>query len=339
MHIFSLSALFILLISTHFVCMFLSSTRAYTSTGSTTAGCAATSTASATGTTAMASISGLYNMQPILGNSAANCQQYALGSPNFYTQIGTYGSNVPSANTASSSFINNFYYTSVINQCLTSTPQPTLAPVVAASPGTFTAGSITTSSNGVNTNNACFAGSELVTLESGSDKQMSEVQIGDRILTVNNKGEQVFSDVVYLPHGANEERTTFTVVTTESGRDLKMTANHILPAGACASPSTLSAIAASQVKVGDCVQTVSGREQVVSINKVEGKGIYTIIAMEELIVVNGIVATPYGGVNPTLANIYYNMHRLAYATMKQTSARWMQGTTEMVWGVLSARSV
>ena len=127
---------------------------------------------------------------------------------------------------------------------------PTLAPV-RASPGTFTAGTVTTSANGVNTNNACFAGSELVTLESGSDKQMSEIQIGDRILTVNNKGEQVFSDVVYLPHGANEERTTFTVVTTESGRDLKMTANHILPAGACASPSTLSAIAASQVKVGD----------------------------------------------------------------------------------------
>ena len=185
---------------------------------------------------------------------------------------------------------------------------------------------------------ACFAGSELVTLESG-DKQMSEVVIGDRILTVNNKGEQVFSDVVFLPHGANQERTTFTVVTTESGRDLKMTANHILPAGPCTTPSALSVIAASQVKVGDCVQTVSGREQVVSVDKVEGKGIYTVIAMEELIVVNGIIATPYGGVNPTLANIYYNMHRLAYATFKQTSVRWMQDTTEMVWGVLSTLSV
>ena len=194
--------------------------------------------------------------------------------------------------------------------------------------------------------NACFAGSELVTLESGSDKQMSEVQIGDRILTVNNKGEQVFSDVVYLPHGANEERTTFTVVTTESGRDLKMTANHILPAGACASPSTLSAIAASQVKVGDCVQTVSGREQVVSINKVEGKGVYTVIAMEELIVVNGIVATPFGAVNPTLVNMYYNLHRLAYATFWQRSSgisasttSLLQGTAEKVWGLLWTLSI
>jgi hypothetical protein len=61
-------------------------------------------------------------------------------------------------------------------------------------------------------------------------------------------------------------------------------------------------VAARQIAVGDCVQTVSGREQVVSVNKVDGQGIYTIIAMEELIVVNGIVATPFGGVNPTLAN-------------------------------------
>ena len=189
--------------------------------------------------------------------------------------------------------------------------------------------------------NACFAGSELVTLESG-DKQMSEVEIGDRILTVNNKGEQVFSDVVFLPHGANQERATFTVVTTESGRDLKMTANHFLPAGACATPSALSVIAASQVKVGDCVQTVSGREQVVSVNKVEGKGVYTVIAMEELIVVNGIVATPYGGINPTMVNMFYNLHRLAYATsngISASTASLLQGTAEKVWGLLWTLSI
>jgi len=28
--------------------------------------------------------------------------------------------------------------------------------------------------------------------------------------------------------------------------------------------------------------------------------------------VNGVVATPYGGVNPALANAYYNLHRLVY---------------------------
>ena len=205
-------------------------------------------------------------------------------------------------------------------------------------PGPSPAGTVTTSSNGA-TNNACFAGTELVTLESG-DKQMSEVRIGDRILTVNAEGEQVFSDVVYLPHRINQELATFTVLTTESGRDLKMTADHFLPAGSCAAPSTMPVIAASQVVVGDCVQSIHGREQVVSVGKFEGKGIYTVIAMEELIVVNGIVATPYGGVNPTLANIYYNLYRVAYTLVYHqqkwtTTLCWVQGATEGLWALLS----
>ena len=176
-------------------------------------------------------------------------------------------------------------------------------------------------------------------IEAGFDKPLSEVQVGDRVLTVNAQGEPVFSDVVYVPHGRNEEHTIFAQVATASGRDLKMTLNHYLPAGACAL-STLPLISAGQVVVGDCVQTVSGREQVVSVGKVEGKGIYTVIAMEELIVVNGIVATPYGGVNPTLANWYYNLHRLAYTALigEFVSYRWIQKTMEGLWVGMSTLS-
>ena len=181
---------------------------------------------------------------------------------------------------------------------------------------------------------ACFAGFEQVSIENGHTKSISDVQVGDRVLTVNAKGEQVYSDVVYLPHGRNTHPATFVQVATESGRDLKMTLNHNLPAGACAL-SILPIVAASLVVVGDCVQTVNGREQVVSIGKVEGKGIYTVIAMEELIVVNGIVATPYGGVNSVLANIYYNLHRLMYSIHWIKADCWMQGVTESIWGLLS----
>jgi hypothetical protein len=185
---------------------------------------------------------------------------------------------------------------------------------------------------------ACFAGTELLTLESGMHRAVSEIRVGDRVLTVNAKGQAVYSDVVYLPHGPNEKRTVFTAIGTESGRDLKMTANHVLPAGACAL-SSLPLVAARQIAVGDCVQTVSGREQVVSVGKVEGKGIYTIIAMEELIVVNGIVATPFGGVNPTLANAYYNLHRVAYSALSSkpllATGRWLERAADGFWNSLT----
>jgi hypothetical protein len=153
-------------------------------------------------------------------------------------------------------------------------------------------------------------------LENGATKAIADVVVGDRILTVNTKtGAQVYSDVAYVPHGKNAEKAVFTVLATEAGRDVKMTANHMLPAGACDAAGSLPVVAASTISAGDCVQTVSGRERVVSVGTVAGEGIYTVIAMEELIVVNGVVATPYGGVNPTLANVYYNLHRLAYSVV------------------------
>jgi hypothetical protein len=109
----------------------------------------------------------------------------------------------------------------------------------------------------------------------------------------------------------------------------------MLPAGACAAAGSLPVVAASAVVAGDCVQTVSGREQVVSVATVEGEGIYTAIAMEELLVVNGIVVTPYGGVNPALAHIYYNIHRLAYKVFAGFSAlSLLQTSTEGLWSVL-----
>ena len=189
-------------------------------------------------------------------------------------------------------------------------------------------------SSSSSSSSACFAGSELLTLENGATKAIADVRVGDRVLTVNAKGEQVYSDVVHLPHGKNAVRATFVTLVTAAGRDVKMTANHVLPAGACGAAS-LPYVSASSVVVGDCVQSVSGRERVVSVSTTEGKGIYTAIAMEELIVVNGVVATPYGGVNPTLANIYYNLHRLAYqvvgAGMLPSS---VQGATEGLWRAL-----
>ena len=182
---------------------------------------------------------------------------------------------------------------------------------------------------------SCFAGSEQVTLEGGASKAMSDLAVGDRILTVNAQGKQVYSDVAYLPHGQNAVKTTFTAIATEAGRDLKMTSNHMLPAGTCDATASLPVVAAGNVVVGDCVQTVSGRERVLSVSQVEGEGIYTAIAMEELIVVNGVVVTPYGGVNPALANVYYNIHRLAYkAAGKALLAA--QGATEGVWAVLGS---
>ena len=65
------------------------------------------------------------------------------------------------------------------------------------------------------------------------------------------------------------------------------------------------------VSVGDCIMTVSGHEEVAAVEIMSGEGVYTLVTNEEFIVVNGIIASPFGG-NHMIANLYYNVHRLIY---------------------------
>lgn len=119
--------------------------------------------------------------------------------------------------------------------------------------------------------------------------------------------------VVYLPHKRNKQQTDFVHIMTEGSRDLKITSNHILPCGKCGSSASyiFPLISASQVNVGDCVMTVSGEEKVRTVEITQGLGVYTIVTKEEFVVVNGIIASPFG-VNHMMANLYYNIHRFVY---------------------------
>ena len=100
--------------------------------------------------------------------------------------------------------------------------------------------------------------------------------------------------------------------------------------------------AADEIVVGDCVNTIHGPETVVFIDRIPGQGIYTIITMEQLIIINGIVATPFGGINPTFANLYYNLHRLLYRiggrSLMMGYQQTLQWVTESLWNVLNNNS-
>ena len=160
--------------------------------------------------------------------------------------------------------------------------------------------------------NSCFSGSEAVTLLSGESRAISDIRIGDQVLASDTAGKVFFSEVIFVPHGRNEESAVFTHIFTANGRDLKMTQNHILPAGFCGSPLPL--VYASQVNEGDCILTVSGEEKVSKVEITQGEGVYTIVTNEEFIVVNGIIASPFGA-NHFLANLLYNVYRFIHTSV------------------------
>lgn len=164
------------------------------------------------------------------------------------------------------------------------------------------------------TGEVCFAGDETVLLESGEQRQLQHVQVGDRIQVQRGDGQLTFSPVVFLPHAHNKQKTAFVRLEMEGGRSLRATPTHLISAGACGSDWSLQR--AEDISVGQCVDTVEGAERVVSVEADEGAGVYSAVAAERngMLVVNGIKASSFG-TNHALVNAYYHLHRALYALL------------------------
>jgi hypothetical protein len=148
----------------------------------------------------------------------------------------------------------------------------------------------------------CFSGDDSVTLESGATKIFSELAIGDMVQTADASGALSFSNVVALPHAANNKLASFVNVVTASGKSLKATKMHLLQQcdGSLAYAGSLSE--------GDCLRTVDGGEAVTALSTIKAEGIYTAVTTNEFLVVNGIVASPFA-VTHSLVNSFYILHR------------------------------
>jgi hypothetical protein len=158
----------------------------------------------------------------------------------------------------------------------------------------------------------CFAGSETVLMESGVSKPISDVEVGDSIQVVSADGSLKFSEVVFLPHGANTQKALFAELALASGNSLRATPAHFVLAGACGA-DTFELTAMQDIAEGSCVQTANGEDEVTGNGLVVDHGIYTVVTKESsgLVVVNDIRASSFAH-NHWLVNNYYNIHRTLY---------------------------
>jgi hypothetical protein len=125
-------------------------------------------------------------------------------------------------------------------------------------------------------------------------------------------GSLSFSEVVFLPHGANTQKALFAELALASGNSLRATPAHFVLAGACGADA-FELTAMQDVAEGSCVQTAGGEDEVTGNTRVIDHGIYTVVTKESsgLIVVNGVRASSFGH-NHWLVNKYYNIHRTLY---------------------------
>jgi intein/homing endonuclease len=122
----------------------------------------------------------------------------------------------------------------------------------------------------------------------------------------------VYSPIVAIPHETNNNSSQFVEIETSSGNKLQLTRDHFIPIMK-STDVAFGLINAKEVSVGDTVITVNGRETVTSVSNIDREGMYTVITLEEFIVVNNVVASPYA-VSHFLANVYYSIHKVLYKT-------------------------
>jgi len=103
----------------------------------------------------------------------------------------------------------------------------------------------------------------------------------------------------------------------QSGRELKLTTDHLVLTGDCDHMNSMSVVLkqAGSVLPGQCVVRQDGvPDKIISVSDVPGEGVYTIVTLshDKLLVVNGILASPFA-YNHIVANAFYSIHRAVYA--------------------------
>jgi len=160
----------------------------------------------------------------------------------------------------------------------------------------------------------CFSKDSLLKLENGNTIKIEDAKIGDKILSYSLK-ENKFknSPIVAIPHEKNNKTAKFIKFTTNSGKSIKMTDKHLIPV-LKQNSNSFNVIFAEKIEVNDIIKSVDGNEQITSIEIIEDEGVYTVVTLEEYIVVDNIIASPYAVFElfHLLGNIYYSLHKNLY---------------------------
>mmetsp|Transcript_8692 Transcript_8692/g.17690 ORF Transcript_8692/g.17690 Transcript_8692/m.17690 type:complete len:132 (-) Transcript_8692:284-679(-) len=103
----------------------------------------------------------------------------------------------------------------------------------------------------------------------------------------------------------NSEVAAFLTLTTETGKMVDMTSDHFVP------KCDLQEVTAGELVVGDCLNTVDGKETLIEISSTAKSGVFTAITQDNFIVVDGVVASSFSkDSNPAKPELDYKKYRL-----------------------------
>ena len=166
---------------------------------------------------------------------------------------------------------------------------------------------------------SCFAGSSTVVTRGGRRISMSDLKVGDEVLTAAESTDGEMTELTYAPVIAFldrdvEQSAEFVEIVTAAARKLTLTPSHLIYV-ADNSSNTPRMIFAADAKIGYFVFAVGDenaakmatRDEIVSMRVVElSEGVYAPLTTSGTIVVDGITCSCYAE---------FSSHRIAHLAM------------------------
>ena len=162
---------------------------------------------------------------------------------------------------------------------------------------------------------------------------MSQVMVGDKVQSVDNTGNVVYSEVLMFMDREPEERMRFITITGEDGREVTLTPSHLIYTGSpdCGQLECMEATYAGNVQTGHSIMvtrdsiTVSMRVAKISVTK--HTGVFAPLTRSGNIVVDSVLASCYAVIDSQ------SIAHTAFAPV-----RWYHSTVDMVRTLYSSDS-
>lgn len=145
----------------------------------------------------------------------------------------------------------------------------------------------------------CFSGDTTVRTSNGDIRKLSELRIGDNVLTLDQStGQLVFSEVILFLDRNTRQRREFLRIYTKSGQSLTLTPAHMLLIGNKTSTNT---IYAEKIQVNDTllvrVNDSLVEDSVRSIEPILLTGVYAPLTKTGTLIVNDVAVSCYAVVD------------------------------------------
>lgn len=171
----------------------------------------------------------------------------------------------------------------------------------------------------------CFASDSTVQTETGEIRRLSQLKVGEKILSVNTDGETVFSEVImFLDRDVNQTRE-FVQIKANGGATIRTTPAHLLPVWKPHQHET-KYLYADQVEENDFllvnVNNNLEPQRVTEVRAVLSRGFIAPLTREGTVIVDSIAASCYALVNSqSLAHISF----MPFRTLK-TISNWFSSS-------------